>query len=294
METKAEPGLSSLLQQKVPRALGNYGVFAILLPLLALVMTFAFPKLSLPVGSRMETIDDRTPIDCSHNYSIEILSLDPVVLYINNFLKDQEINHLVHEYSKDLEHSLVYDDNLSPTIDRSYRTSDSARIPHADPVASCLTTRMHSFLGNIQHIDIEPLQLVRYDVSERFKLHYDWFYKLAEQTHLEHTPNRPYNRFGTIFAYLGDNCTGGEAYFPDIKGVASDADGEKFSRTDTGMGLLVKPKKGNAIFWNNMHMNGSGDYRVVHAGLPVHSGQKIGLNMFSYYYPDYPIVGGNK
>lgn len=76
--------------------------------------------------------------------------------------------------------------------------------------------------------------------------------------------------------------------------MASDADGEKFSRTDTGMGLLVKPKKWNAIFWNNMHMNGSGDYRVVHAGLPVHSGQKIGLNMFSYYYPDYPIVGGNK
>jgi prolyl 4-hydroxylase len=45
-------------------------------------------------------------------------------------------------------------------------------------------------------------------------------------------------------------CTGGETYFPDLKGIEESADGEKFSHTDRpgGMGLLVKPRQGNAVF----------------------------------------------
>lgn len=36
---------------------------------------------------------------CDHNFSIEILSIDPLIIYLNNFLKDEEINHLLqHRY----------------------------------------------------------------------------------------------------------------------------------------------------------------------------------------------------
>lgn len=102
---------------------------------------------------------------------------------------------------------------------------------------------------------------------------------------------RPYNRLVSIFVYLGDDCEGGETYFPNVAGVSAEADGEKFKRTDTGMGLLVKPKKGSAVLWMNLHRNGTGDKRLLHAGLPVKSGVKLGMNMFSVYFPDTPIVG---
>jgi hypothetical protein len=35
------------------------------------------------------------PVDCGQNYTVEILSVDPVVLYINNFLTGVEIEHLL-------------------------------------------------------------------------------------------------------------------------------------------------------------------------------------------------------
>lgn len=187
----------------------------------------------------------------------------------------------------------MYNDNLESVRDTKYRTSSSAMVPADDPVASCLSNRMKSLLGNIQHIDTEPLQVVKYEPGQRFRLHQDWFHGPRNETYIKDRPFRAYNRLGSIFVYLEDECVGGETYFPEVRGVSSSADGKKFSRTDTGMGLLVKPKRGNAVFWNNMLPNGTGDPRVLHAALPVKSGVKIGMNIFSYYYFDAPLVGGD-
>jgi len=75
--------------------------------------------------------------------------------------------------------------------------------------------------------------------------------------------------------------------------VAESADGNKFAIPEGAAGLLVKPRRGNAIFWNNLLANGSGDTRVAHAGLQVESGTKIGLNIWSTYFFDLPMVGGS-
>lgn len=145
-------------------------------------------------------------------------------------------------------------------------------VPYDDPVSVCLSDRMKSFLGNVQHIDTEGLQIVKYEGNERFRLHLDWFKETRKNPPIEGRRPRPYNRLGSIFAYLDANCTGGETYFPDVKGVAPIADGDKFARTDTGMGMLVKPRRGNAVFWNNMLPNGTGDPRVLYANLLVKLG----------------------
>lgn len=40
--------------------------------------------------------DHLSPYTCvPHDYSIELLSIDPLVIYINNFLRDEEIEHLL-------------------------------------------------------------------------------------------------------------------------------------------------------------------------------------------------------
>lgn len=189
---------------------------------------------------------------------------------------------------------MVFNHDLKSYIDVRYRVSKSAMVPSDDPVGTCLVSRMRSLLGNLQHHTIEPLQMVKYDPGGEFRLHYDWFPKdgNAKPGELQlDDSERPYNRLVSIFVYLGDDCEGGETYFPNVAGVSAEADGEKFKRTDTGMGLLVKPKKGSAVLWMNLHWNGTGDKRLLHAGLPVKSGVKLGMNMFSVYFPDTPIVG---
>ena len=32
---------------------------------------------------------------CEHNYSVEILSIDPLVIYLNSFVSDEEIQYLL-------------------------------------------------------------------------------------------------------------------------------------------------------------------------------------------------------
>ncbi|KAH6648219.1 hypothetical protein BKA67DRAFT_579857 [Truncatella angustata] len=122
----------------------------------------------------------------------------------------------------------------------------------------------------------------------------DWFGEPRNYTFAPNVTYRPWNRLVSIFAYLDDSCTGGETYFPDVQGISAVADGDKFSRTDTGTGLLVRPKRRNAVLWNNLLNNGSGDSRVAHVGLPVHSGRKVGINLFSHYSLDAPMLGGDE
>lgn len=38
----------------------------------------------------------------------------------------------------------------------------------------------------------------------------------------------------------------------------------------------IFPEKGSAIFWLNLHANGTGDVRTKHAGCPVLVGSKWG------------------
>jgi hypothetical protein len=43
------------------------------------------------------------------------------------------------------------------------------------------------------------------------------------------------------------------------------------------------PLSGNAVFWQNFDSAGRGYKETLHAGLPVTKGQKIGLNIWSWY-----------
>jgi len=47
-------------------------------------------------------------------------------------------------------------------------------------------------------------------------------------------------------------------------------------------GVTFKPIKGNAIFWENLGPDGRGYEQTFHAGLPVKSGTKVGLNIWSW------------
>lgn len=110
--------------------------------------------------------------------------------------------------------------------------------------------------------------------------------------------------------YLEANCTGGGTHFPRLEKprgdewcrfIECDAQKEYNSSSvgDTkaaqegaqekilGEGIIFKPIKGNAVFWENMRSDGSGYLESWHAGLPVKSGVKTGLNVWSWYQHGY-------
>ncbi|KAF2109805.1 hypothetical protein BDV96DRAFT_554518 [Lophiotrema nucula] len=219
------------------------------------------------------------PFVCKHEYNIEIVSLDPLALYINNFISEAEIDHLFEI----TEGKYVYSESRDPN--RVYaprrRTSSSVILSSEDPVVQCIDKRANGFAGFLDHESFESLQLVKYLDTERHDFHYDWFEYPPRLQNGEVTCNRA----SSFFVYLGGNATGGETYFPELLSVPADGDGSKFVRTNSEDGLVVfHPIAGNAIFWVNLHENGTGDDRNMHAGLPVIEGEKIGLNIWPPMY----------
>lgn len=97
---------------------------------------------------------------------------------------------------------------------------------------------------------------------------------------------RVFNRAASFFVFLRANCTGGETWFPRVNVTRLGAElgewyGDKVSAGDEGEGgVKFKPVTGNAVFWVNLDKDGVGDRRLIHAGLEVKGGEKIGMNIW--------------
>ena len=102
---------------------------------------------------------------------------------------------------------------------------------------------------------------------------------------------RLYNRRTTILAYLDDDCTGGETFFPLINGMNHSCTefrraGQKgwiWAGTD-GLGLLFLPRRGDGIFYVNLGSEGTRDERTLHAALPVVESCKVAMNIWPPKY----------
>ncbi|KAH6723329.1 hypothetical protein BKA61DRAFT_466100 [Leptodontidium sp. MPI-SDFR-AT-0119] len=213
------------------------------------------------------------------------LSTSPLLIYLTSFVSPDEATHLLRlcqdRYSPS---SLI----TSPSSDTApppptYRTSTSCTLPNEDPVILALTSRVYTFLRSldIEADGIEPFQAVRYQPSQHYDLHYDWF-----ETPILNADNREYNRLTSIFLYLEANCSeSGGTYFPRVSVSGDVLDEEersekRFGKGKNGGGVVVRPVVGNGVFWVNLKADSEGDERVLHAGLPVEEGSKVGLNIW--------------
>lgn len=128
--------------------------------------------------------------------------------------------------------------------------------------------------------DFGTLKLVRYEEGQKFNLHPDWF---SEPQRLD--DGRRFNRIASFFAFLDDNCTGGETYFPFVDARTIRDDQDRYGEHEEG-GLAFKPIRRNAIFWVNLFSDGSGDDRTRHAGMPLTNGTKVGMNIWPRKFYD--------
>jgi prolyl 4-hydroxylase len=148
-------------------------------------------------------------------------------------------------------------------------------MPSNDDVTMCLARRAAEFQGLIAPERMGALQVVRYEEGQEFTAHFDW----AESS----TNHRETSFFGILEA----DCKDCGTQFPNLRAYWPTEDKRWCRLVDCEENemLTFKAVSGSALFWKNLHTNGTGDHRTLHAGLPVGNGTKYGLNIWTHVEP---------
>jgi len=238
-------------------------------------------------------------LTCPHHaYNIHIFSRDPLVIYIQSFLSNEEAEHLVRvRYEtllilstsnmpiviNPLNPNNRSEDKFRPStvwtegverLDTTVRESEKALLDR-DDIVKCIENRARVFQGWRPDVFIEKLWSQRYTQNGHYRHHYDWS---SASSHS--------GRVSSFMVYLEANCTGGGTNFPRLE-IPRGGNWCEFVECGSRQGVTFKPLKGNAVFWENLRADGTGYKECWHAGLPVLSGTKIGLNIWSWYQKGY-------
>ncbi|KAK0101322.1 hypothetical protein ONS95_006498 [Cadophora gregata] len=215
----------------------------------------------------------------NHQYTTEILSLEPPMIYLNNFITLEESRYLIklgtdHYNGFRVTGEKDVKDGIAPP---------SADLPKTDPVVSCVGQRALKFLGFMGLEDYEPPWLVKYGTSQMLRIHHDP--SPIEEPMVDENGRR-FHRWATLFIYLENDCLGGETLFPNLPAVPPGANKTKFATTRSGYGMAMRPLEGSGAFWVNFHPNGTRNGYVAHGGLPIVDGYKYALNIFAKKWAD--------
>lgn len=148
----------------------------------------------------------------------------------------------------------------------------------SEPVVQAIEARAKTFQGFGNVGVVEPLKVLRYELGGHYEHHHDSFPEDAAQHSMEG------NRQSTFFVYLDADCTGGGTNFPRLTRPRGDEWCRLIDCDESPEhGVTFKPITGNAIFWYNLMANGRTPHPdLLHAGLPVKTGRKVGLNIWSW------------
>jgi hypothetical protein len=190
-------------------------------------------------------------------FMVEVISNDPKIYYIHNFVTEEEADYMIEICKKYKEESTVEVSSDKIIIEKKLRTSSTAFLKKGmTDVISRIENRAANFT-NVSYDYIEPLQCVVYKNDEYYKQHLDTFN--PNSIFLSHGGNR----VGTIFVYLTtlqpeeEGCT----YFPVLK-------------------HKIRPVKCNAIYFENIK-DGKVDERLIHEGETVKGfKKKYGINIW--------------
>jgi HAD superfamily phosphatase (TIGR01681 family) len=171
------------------------------------------------------------------------------VYLLNDFLTQQECERLTTLTTSHLSPSVVTGFNGEVTAN-SYRTSRTCHLSHVDDsFISDIDDRICKTMG-IHPSYSEGIQGQYYLVGQEFKAHTDYF----EQNHLLPVDPRGQRTY-TFMVYLTDVEEGGETDFVKL-------------------GISIKPKRGQALMWNNLDTAGMPNPNTLHHARPVIRGSK--------------------
>ena len=191
-------------------------------------------------------------------YNTQIFALD-------NFLSDDECNHLMETIDKIQRPSTVADPKDSNVINR-HRTSQTADLhTTTDPIITKVNYKLAELLDLDSNLG-EAIQGQKYLPGQYYKAHTDFFrYHTKEyKVYTEWMGQRTW----TTMIYLNDVEEGGETYFKYLY-------------------LKVKPKRGTVVFWNNLFQNGRPNQKTLHEALPPTTETKY---VITKWWRSWPVV----
>ncbi|WIA37951.1 hypothetical protein OEZ86_001328 [Tetradesmus obliquus] len=202
---------------------------------------------------------------------IETISWSPRAFVYHNFLSREEVDHIVTAVEKLVHRSQVIDTKTGKHTLDNIRTSYGAPLHRGqDPVIAAIEARIAEWT-RLPADHGEPIQVLRYQNGQKYDAHWDWF---DDPTHPADSGE---NRAATVLMYLGDVEEGGETTLPLGKFI--DEGRQRLHSPSEcatkGSGMAVLPRKGDALLFWDMHVDGTRvDRASLHASCPTLKGTK--------------------
>jgi prolyl 4-hydroxylase len=203
-------------------------------------------------GSEIPELVPLPHIDCADSRVIFEL-LHPSIIFLDRVLSDSECDALVDLAKSHEQASAVVDPKSGDIVQHPARTGSLAfmkpGISLIDQIEARLSTLLNWPLERFEH-----LQVIGYGPSNEYRAHHDCFDESGDgaSIHLR----RGGQRVGTLLMYLKEPELGGETSFPNI-GT-----------------LKVRPRRGSALWFQNVTSTGRVNPQLLHAGEPVICGTK--------------------
>ncbi|XP_055353899.1 prolyl 4-hydroxylase subunit alpha-2-like [Paramacrobiotus metropolitanus] len=190
---------------------------------------------------------------------VEKVYIDPEILILHDIILDSQIIRLREIGYHHLVRGRIVDENNpnGTEFENALVTKDRiAKIAFLDPALDPVIPTVNRYIGyatNLDHAVAEDLQVNNYGIGGHFAPHHDYFGNIKNPDAV--TDEEWGDRIATLLIYMTNVEAGGATVFPLLN-------------------LTLFPEKGSAAFWYNKFKDGFPDWRTLHAGCPVLSGNK--------------------
>ncbi|MEG3083765.1 2OG-Fe(II) oxygenase [Sphingomonas sp. PB2P12] len=203
---------------------------------------------SLDRAKSAEEVRDR--IAC-HADAVRMPANEVELYIVRNFLTSEECAALIALIDANRVPSPVVSDNPVP----SYRTSETCYLYPGPAAVTAVEAKLDQLTG-LEPAYGEALQGQRYAVGQEFKPHHDFFD--TGQQYWQDQVKMGGQRTWSAMTFLNEPEAGGRTNFPTAS-------------------LMIAPKAGNLVIWNNMDEYGAPNPKSLHQGMPVEQGVKYVL-----------------
>ncbi|CAM8935009.1 unnamed protein product [Rhodiola kirilowii] len=197
---------------------------------------------------------------------VTLLSWSPRAFHYKGFLSDKECDHLISLTNGRLGKSMVADSKTGKGVESKVRTSSGTFLDYAqDEIVADIEARIATWTF-LPIENGEAMQVLRYELGQKYEPHRDYFTDKHNQRFGGH-------RVATVLMYLSNVIKGGETIFPLAEGGLLQQKGDDWSDC-AKRGYAVKPRKGDALLFFGLHLNGTTDPKSLHGSCPVIEGEK--------------------
>ncbi|KUJ23456.1 uncharacterized protein LY89DRAFT_755374 [Mollisia scopiformis] len=212
----------------------------------------------------------------AHTYETVVVSIDPLMIYLRDFITTSERQHLLNASRGRFQRADFSRGYEKENFDNDIRDASLVDIGDEDSVMNCIRQRAARFQGNCLDTRIEKTTIQTYAKNGHFTYHFDAFFD-------DIAADINGNRISTFMLYLEAPEVGGGTSFPRIAVNIDPQDKcDIIECHHTGNGTVFWPSIGNGIFWMNLNKERRLHHDTWHAGLPVLSGVKTIVNIWSW------------